>query len=93
MDWFSRENFNRKAPFFNGKIHGFRFKFSNKTNPLQLGLLLYTHTDLSTSRIFHLYDYGEICSKFDGYFPVTYIWGWVEHIITYYYHLLPSLGE
>ena len=21
MDWFSRENFNRKAPFFNGKIY------------------------------------------------------------------------
>ena len=46
---------------------------------MQLGLLLYTHGDLSTSRIFHLYNYGEICSniqfshRFDGYFPVTYM--------------------
>jgi hypothetical protein len=28
MDWFSRENFNRKTPYFMGEIDGFRLRFS-----------------------------------------------------------------
>ena len=29
MDWFSRENFHRKAPYdLNGQIDGFRLRFS-----------------------------------------------------------------
>ena len=39
MDWFCWENFNRKAPWFNGKIYGFRLRFSLK--PIHWNMLLW----------------------------------------------------